>query len=690
MAKILNQLLYSQILFGGENPGDTLALYSTSSSTKGVVQILGTSLDLIIAGIAASVVHTNTVPRTYSLPDYSGQILVSGLFTTEGQILFASAASTYAVLSPTLNGTLTANSVTGRPQWITGVDGQFLSIVGTTPQYANLPDRGIVNYSPAGNTLSYYIAPGRTVDPFPTVASSVLLTNGSSQLLYGLISTNYMKSSGGIPLVTGNLYQLLQSNGDNSFSWIDPNPAVVSPGAVNFLSYYSAIPTGTTISASSFIKTDESLKTFSLLSQGKFRLFHSGSFYVELKAPSLSTNIPITLPSALPTEVAQNMVSDPDGLLRFETPGTNRHWEQRGWVSLQQNARSVCVVYNTPFISKPDYINLQYSSENIDIAYLPTYTVAVSSKEGFTAQFSTAIPSSGYKIYWESSLLGDQFQSISSIYLSGGDIGIGYSPSFRAYQFDTNTLASVGSFSMNRAYSMAGSSPDSGYIFGGQSDPVTTLNTITSYYYSLNTLVDLAVSTPMPVSGGASLGGRSHIYYAGGEAVEIFQTYFTVIDFATSSETISTTPATLTGAAIKRGSATNESKGLIVHSDVGGTIDIFNYLTTTLALSPAAFGMNNFSVGCNNVEMDLGYFGNDNGTLASYEIGTNTIVFLPATLNSVTGLSSASNSMVNGYFTGVSLLESLNFATETLTVENTIGSNFASDSVSTFQSKGLI
>ena len=689
MAKILNQLLYSQILFGGENPSGTLALYSTSSSTKGVVQIYGTSLDLIIAGVAASIVHSNTVSRTYTLPDYAGEILVSGLFTTEGQLLFASAASTYTVLDPLPEGTLTANALTGRPQWITGVDGQFLSIVGTTPQYADLPDRGIVNYSPTGDTLSYYISPGRTVDPFPTIASSVLLSNASSQLLYGLISTGYMLGAGGLPLATGVLYQQLQSNGDGSFSWINPNPAVINSGAANFLSYYSALPTGTTISASSFIKTDESLKTFSLLSQGKLHLHHSGAFYVELKSPTLSANVSVTLPSALPTEMGQLMASDPDGLLRFQTPGQDKHYEQRGSVTLATNARSICVVYDTPFISNPDHITLQYSSEGVDIAYLPTYSVAASTKEGFTAEFSSMIPSSGYKLYWQSYLLGDTLQSLSAIYLAGGETS-GYLSTLTAYQFDSNTLVSTALFSTDRAYTMAGSSSSAGYILGGLSAPLNTLQTISSYIYSMNTLVDLAVSTPMPTSGAASVGNRSHSYYAGGEALELVQTYFSIVDFTTSSETVSTTPASLTAAAIKRASATNDAKGLIVHSDIGGTLDLFNYATQNSALSPVAFGMDNFSVGCNNVEMSLGYFGNDNGTLASYAFSTNTIAFLPSTLNSATGLSSASNSQRNGYFSGSSLLESLNFNTETATVENTIGSGFASASVSTFQSKGLL
>jgi hypothetical protein len=99
MAKVLNQLLYSSVVFGSDEPSGILRLESTSSGTKGQVEVVGTRLDLITNAVIGSLIHANTTTRTYNFPDYSGQVLISGLFTGENQLLYSSAAGVYAMLS---------------------------------------------------------------------------------------------------------------------------------------------------------------------------------------------------------------------------------------------------------------------------------------------------------------------------------------------------------------------------------------------------------------------------------------------------------------------------------------------------------------------------------------------------------------------------------------------------------------
>jgi hypothetical protein len=96
-------------------------------------------------------------------------------------------------------------------------------------------------------------------------------------------------------------------------------------------------------------------------------------------------------------------------------------------------------------------------------------------------------------------------------------------------------------------------------------------------------------------------------------------------------------------------------------------------------------------VGCNNVNGGLGYFGKDDGTLYSYNFSTDTSTLLSATLTSTSGLNSSFNSLAKGYFCGDSLVEALDFSTESVSSVNILPTtgNVAATS-STFQSNGLL
>ena len=306
MAKVLNQLLYSSVVFGSDQPAGVLRLESTSSGTKGPVEVVGTRLDLIINTVIGSLVHSNSSARTYTFPDYSGDVLISGLFTDANQLLYSSAAGVYAMLPNAVGGAL-VTSPTGAIQWVAGADDQVLTLVAGTPVFADLPDTGFINPSLAGDQIAYYAVAGNDISPLTTVASRTLLSTGAGALEWGLIAATYLKASGGVPLGSGLATQVLTAVGDGSFEWVDKNPAVINAGNQYRLPYYSVAPAGTTISQSTFIETDETARALKLINRGSLRFYEAtvnGLSYLEFKAPvSLGPTVTWTLPATdgLPT-----------------------------------------------------------------------------------------------------------------------------------------------------------------------------------------------------------------------------------------------------------------------------------------------------------------------------------------------------------------------------------------------------
>ena len=324
MTKVLNQLLYSSVVFGSELPNGVLRLESTSSGTKGAVEVVGTYIDIITDTQIGRLIHANTATRIYDFPDYAGQVLISGIFTGANQIVYSSAAGVYAMLPNLVGGALVTAAITGDVQWVTGTVGQVLTMVSGGPIFATLPDVGFINPSLLANQVAYYATPGNDLSPITTVASRTLMSKSDGSLAWSLIETTYLKAAGNVPLPIGAATQFLTAIGDGSFVWVDKNPAVINPGTQFRLPYYSAAPTGTTISESSFLQTDETYRSLMLQNRGSLRFYEAtvnGLSFLEFKAPvSLGPSVTWTLPSidGVPTITHPSLLStDGFGNLSF-------------------------------------------------------------------------------------------------------------------------------------------------------------------------------------------------------------------------------------------------------------------------------------------------------------------------------------------------------------------------------------
>lgn len=324
MTKVLNQLLYSAVVFGDELPGGILRLESTSSGTKGPVEVVGTYFDLITGTQTGRLVHSNTGLRIYDFPDYTGQVLISGLFTDAYQMVYSSAAGVYAMLPNTPGGALVTQATSGAIQWAVGSNGQVLTQVAGAPIFADLPDVGFINPSPIANQVAYYATIGNDLSPITTVASRALLSSASGTLAWALIEATYLKASGGVPLGMGTATQVLTAVGDGSFAWVNANPSWINPGTQYRLPYYSATTPGTVVSSSSFLQTDETFRSLSLLNRGSVRFYEAtanGTDYLEFKAPiSFGPSVTWTLPptDGLPTLTHPSLLqTDGAGNLSF-------------------------------------------------------------------------------------------------------------------------------------------------------------------------------------------------------------------------------------------------------------------------------------------------------------------------------------------------------------------------------------
>ena len=300
MAKVLNQQLYSTILYGADNvAGASLQLDATSNAIKGPVQLIGQTIDLVVAGQLGSLVHANTAARLYSFPDVSGTVAVSGDLTSVGALWYASAPGVLAVLPGATSGVLVSDP-TGVPGWAAGTTGQVITQTPTGPQFATLPDHGTVSAGLA-NQLPYYQVSGNTLAPLATIAGRALLSNQLGVLGWALIREQYLSSSGG-PLAAGTAGQLLTSDGATGFAWAAPNPSLIVAAPQFRMPFYSAVGTASTLSGSGFMSIDEVNRAIYLTNYGKTRYYEAtanGTAYIELKAPSfLAATTSFTLPAA--------------------------------------------------------------------------------------------------------------------------------------------------------------------------------------------------------------------------------------------------------------------------------------------------------------------------------------------------------------------------------------------------------
>jgi hypothetical protein len=118
-------------------------------------------------------------------------------------------------------------------------------------------------------------------------------------------------------------------------------------------------------------------------------------------------------------------------------------------------------------------------------------------------------------------------------------------------------------------------------------------------------------------------------------------------------------------------------------------MELLDYASDTLSASAAALP-SGLSVGANDASGGMGYFGHDSGQVFVYHFPFDVMAVLPTSLGSVTGLSSASNSLDKAYFAGSSLIESLDFATYAVQASASLpGTGHLGSSSSTFQYKGL-
>jgi hypothetical protein len=407
-------------------------------------------------------------------------------------------------------------------------------------------------------------------------------------------------------------------------------------------------------------------------------------------SPDLVVSTELVLPPDLPAENGYILTGETNGNLLFRAPNSDTRWEKRGIISLQSGMRSVTVLYDTPFDIIPAWINTQWVIGEDNSSYLPTYAVERSTTEGFIIRFSTQIPATGmYRINWQSYLTAVSSQT-ASIFISGGVDGSGYIDSLMGMLVDNDTMIVLAAtLSSPRGFTCGGGSSVNGYIFGGSSPIPLPLGIITSFAYATSVLTDISATLITARSGAAGVGTRSKCYVAGGE-VPGGGSFSSIETFDTTTEAVSSLGSSLASNSVSAGSATTKGVGAIAHSGLN-SLERLTYATEVLSPSLATFGATDISVGANNATSNRGYFGRNAGYVYKYEFLVDTITVLSAGLNSVTGLSSASNSLDTAYFAGSSLMDALDFSTETVQTVATLPTlGHLAAASSTFQSKGLL
>lgn len=343
MAKSLNQLLYSETLFGGEAPQGKLRLESTSSSQKGAIELVGTSFDLITASAIGSFRLQNTGTRVYEFPDYSGTVLVSGLFTEKNQLIYSVAAGVASVLSVVNGSALVSDIITGDLSWTTGSAGQVLGIDAEGQVRFKTINTGSVLPTTSANTLAYYAEVGDLISPLTTAASRALLSTADSNLNWSLISAPFLATTNGEPLSNGTSGEVLTSLGNGYFVWTPRSS--IDAGLQYRIPYYSAENTGSILSPSLYFGVNETNKALVLLNQSGIRFYQAttqGDKFIELKAPEiLSASKAYTLP-AQDGNAGNVLTTDGSGGLSFTSVGrvTTGQAGQLGWYAASGQAIS--------------------------------------------------------------------------------------------------------------------------------------------------------------------------------------------------------------------------------------------------------------------------------------------------------------------------------------------------------------
>jgi len=466
---------------------------------------------------------------------------------------------------------------------------------------------------------------------------------------------------------------------------------LVTPGALpGAIGYYSL---GQTINYVSWFNLNVGGQALELGDQAALRFYEdtaNGTNFAGFQAPvAIATSYTVTLPDAEPLKDQFVAASSPTAL-KFSYGDLASTRQKRGIIPVANGTSSVFVVFDEPFATKPRNIKTMWSIESATSpCTLPTMGVLNSSEEGFTVKFSTTTTQS-YSIYWEAYLDADDTLTARAFFGGGDDAGV---LSTDIYGMNLNVETSLaGAFTMSsaRAYMVGSSSIASGYVLGGQVLAAST-TLISSFNYSTSTVADLVAPLATARSGAAAVGNRSFGYAAGGETIGV-GSLLTIAKLNHTTEVATPLAGPLSSAALKSGSATSATTGYIVHSNATSTVSKFTYATETLSAG-GTIGVTNIQVGCNNVSGDTGYFGRSTGALYSYAYSTDTSTLLTATLSSTAGLSSAANSITNGYFGGDTDLDRLNFDLETVSAVASwlpVTTGWTATSVSSFQTRGLL
>jgi hypothetical protein len=325
MSKILNQQLYSRTVYGSENANGTLRLEATSSANKGTVQVVSAALDLIIASFTARVSHSITANRDYTLPDVSGEILVSGRFLSTGDMFYGGTTpGTAEVVYGTPGGAMTSD-LAGVPTWATGAPGQVLTIDPATlqPIFLDVPDDPSIA-SGASNSLPIYIGENNNLAPLTTVGNRVFLSPSGTPA-WDYLTATYLKASTNTALDVGTPGYLLTASGEGGFVWQKPNPSWIHPGPQFAIPFYSNNGIDTVVSASNFFTTTPSQRSIELRNNGKLRFYEAslnGSNYLEFRAPaSIGPDTVWILPNADGSAGSQ-LQTDGAGNLAFVDNGS--------------------------------------------------------------------------------------------------------------------------------------------------------------------------------------------------------------------------------------------------------------------------------------------------------------------------------------------------------------------------------
>lgn len=326
MSKILNQQLYSKTVYGSETANGNLRLEATSSTTKGTVQVVSTALDLIIASFTARVSHSLTANREYTLPDVSGEILVSGRFQSTGDLFYGGTTpGTAEVLYGSPGGALTTD-LAGVPKWASGEAGQVLTIdpVSLEPVFADVPDDPSIA-SGSSNSIPIYIGENNNLAPLTTTSNRIFMSSADGAPKWDFLTSTYLKASTNTALDVGTTGYLLTASGEGGFIWEKPNPSFIHPGPQFAIPFYSNEGIGTVVSASSFFSINPTQRAIELKNNGKIRFFEAsvaGSNYIEFRAPaSLGPDTVWTLPDQDGTSGAQ-LQTDGAGNLSFVDNGS--------------------------------------------------------------------------------------------------------------------------------------------------------------------------------------------------------------------------------------------------------------------------------------------------------------------------------------------------------------------------------